>query len=156
MYWFLAAALAAPWNTDDQGVVLGGWDPVSYVDGRPAKGSPEHSVQWDGAVWHFASEAHRLQFQRSPERYAPAFGGWCAFGFAMDPAETGWPVGPYPVDPQTYIVQDDRVLLFHDSREFHAKARWSGDTDALLLRADTAWDQWSAGRRAVAAPSTGD
>ncbi|MFT4621710.1 MAG: YHS domain-containing protein [Myxococcota bacterium] len=149
MLWLVVTALATPWNVDDSGVVLGGWDPVSYHEGQPKQGDAAHALQWDGAVWHFASDANRKRFEAAPAETAPAFGGWCAFGFAMDPGATGWPVGPYPVDTKSYLVRDGRLLLFHDSSEFHARAQWTADADAPLARADAAWQQWSAGRKAV-------
>ncbi len=149
MLWLVATALAAPWNVDSEGVVLGGWDPVSYHEGQPALGQSEHALEWDGATWYFRSPTSAARFEQHPERFAPALGGWCAFGFAMDPANSGWQVGPYPVDPRHYVVEDGHLLLFYDSSDFHGRERWRGDTSALMQRALQAWSQWSAGRGAV-------
>ena len=58
---------------------LGGYDPVAYFTlNEPALGSAEYSFVWDDAEWHFVSAEHRELFTEDPERYAPAYGGYCA------------------------------------------------------------------------------
>ena len=45
-------------------------------------------------------------FMRDPSRYIPQYGGWCAFGFAMQPGEFGsWQAGPYPIDPASFKIE---------------------------------------------------
>ena len=62
------------------GVAIDGYDPVAYfTDGRPVEGSKEFDDDWNGATWRFASAAHRDLFAAAPEKYAPQYGGYCAW-----------------------------------------------------------------------------
>jgi YHS domain-containing protein len=62
---------------------LDGHDPVAYFTaGAPAAGKPEFTHQWNGATWHFASAENLAAFRQAPERYAPQFGGYCAYAVA--------------------------------------------------------------------------
>jgi YHS domain-containing protein len=42
-------------------------------------GDEEFSYQWKEAEWWFSSAAHRDAFAEDPERYAPQYGGFCAY-----------------------------------------------------------------------------
>ena len=115
-------------NVDPTGVALAGFDPLSYRDGKPERGAPEHSAHYGGATYWFTSEAHRGAFESSPARFAPAFGGFC--GYAAS-------IGVFaPVDPMIYVVQDDRLILQHTAQ---ALSLYNKDPVASLKRADANW-----------------
>jgi YHS domain-containing protein len=60
-----------------------GYDPVAYFnDGKPIKGSAEYSYSYQNATWYFSSFQHLELFKKSPEKYVPQFGGYCAFGMS--------------------------------------------------------------------------
>ncbi len=62
------------------GAAIQGFDPVAYFTrGTPTRGSPAITTRWNGVEWRFATEANRAAFVATPERYAPAFGGFCAY-----------------------------------------------------------------------------
>jgi YHS domain-containing protein len=64
----------------DAGAIRG-YDPVAYhTQGKPVPGSAELTHQWNGATWRFANAEHRDLFAADPERYAPRYGGYCAYG----------------------------------------------------------------------------
>src|SRR5690242_14639928 len=61
------------------GVAIDGYDPVAYfTENRAVKGSEKYTYDWLGTPWHFASEEHRELFKKSPVKYAPQYGGYCA------------------------------------------------------------------------------
>src|SRR5260221_6930270 len=65
------------------GLAVKGYDVVAYFsDGRPVKGTANESYQWQGATWQFASPEHRAAFMREAARYAPQYGGYCAYAVA--------------------------------------------------------------------------
>lgn len=91
-------------NTDDSGIAIHGFDPVSYfTEGEPTLGSPAYSYTWEGAEWHFASEANRDLFAQDPDRYAPEYGGYCAFAVSRG--------GTADIDPDAWSIVDDRLFL---------------------------------------------
>jgi YHS domain-containing protein len=91
-------------NKNGRGVALKGYDPVAYFNqGRPVKGAAEFSHGWMGATWYFSSSANRDLFAADPERYAPQFGGYCAWavsnGYTAD------------VDPEAWKIVDGKLYL---------------------------------------------
>jgi YHS domain-containing protein len=90
------------------GVALKGYDPVAYFkSGAPAKGSAEFSLDWGGAKWHFASAENQQAFEKSPESYAPQFGGFCAFAV--------WKAVTADSSPEAWYVEDGKLYLFANS-----------------------------------------
>src|SRR5215813_8567179 len=107
---FAAAPLVAgyaavdPVNKNLFGTALKGYDAVAYFnEGRPIKGKDEFSHEWMGAKWYFASAANRDEFAKSPEKYAPQFGGYCAWAVGH-----GYTAG---VDPAAWKIVDGKLYL---------------------------------------------
>ena len=83
---------------------LSGFDPVAFfTDAKPVNGSPFISADYQGATYFFASEEHKKLFTETPGKYAPQFGGFCAFGVALDKL--------FPVDISTWQVRDGKLYL---------------------------------------------
>jgi YHS domain-containing protein len=91
--------------TDDEGVAIGGHDPVSYVaDGTPAPGTEDHASEHGGATYLFVSSEHKATFDADPARHLPAYGGYCAYAASQGRLT--------PADPTVWQVHDGRLLLF--------------------------------------------
>ncbi len=73
------------------GTGAGGYDVVSYQSGTPVEGKAEFSTSWKGAEWRFASAANRDTFSAAPEKYAPQFGGYCAWAVSQGYTAKGDP-----------------------------------------------------------------
>ena len=85
-------------------VALNGYDPVAFfTDAKPVNGSPSITAEHNGAIYYFASEEHRKIFQADPDKYAPQYGGFCAYGVAEDQL--------FPVDISTWQVRDGKLYL---------------------------------------------
>jgi YHS domain-containing protein len=103
------------------GIALNGLDPVSYFsEGAPVAGHAEHELRWSHVPWYFANQANRDVFERSPEIYAPQFGGHDAMavarGFVADS------------DPRIHTVFKQRLYLFYSA----------ANREAFLLAPDAA------------------
>ncbi len=86
---------------------VGGYDTVSYFQpSGPVKGTKEFSTKWRGAKWLFASEANLQAFQADPERYAPQYGGYCAWAVAHDSLVKG--------DPKIWHIDNGKLYLNYD------------------------------------------
>lgn len=87
-----------------QGVAIRGYDPVAYFTrGKPVKGDRTHSAQWQGATWLFSTEEHKQLFVGDPEKYAPQYGGWCAFAMARGKK--------VDIDPNAWKIVDGKLYL---------------------------------------------
>jgi len=116
-------------NTDAMGLMIRGYDPVAYfTEGHPVPGHPDISVEYGGAKYLFSSTANRDAFNADPEKYAPQYGGYCAFGvsegkkFDIDPAS--WQI----VDDKLYVNLNPVVLKM-----------WSADTKKYLQKSEKNW-----------------
>ncbi|MBL8767979.1 MAG: YHS domain-containing protein [Planctomycetes bacterium] len=116
-------------NRDAAGLVIDGYDPVAYfTDGKPVPGDPDHRTTWQGGTYQFASKDHLAMFEADPQKYAPAFGGWCGYAVSIDKLS--------PVDPRYWEILDGRLVLQHNERAWNL---WHEDVAANLKRADANW-----------------
>lgn len=128
----VSAAAASAWAGEyfeKDGFAIRGHDPVAYFkDGKPTKGSAEHRVEHKGSVFVFASKANRDAFAAEPDRYAPQYGGYCAFGTA----------GSYKAasDPAAFSVVDGKLYLNYNR---DVMARWRSDVPGFVDMADQQW-----------------
>ncbi len=118
-------------NVNGEGVALDGYDSVSYFTPAGARrGRTEFQTQWDGALWYFATAENLAAFQANPERYAPQFGGWCAFALST---------GHYAsdVDPrEAYTLRDGKLYLNWSRRVKH---RWLREVEDNIATAESNW-----------------
>ena len=85
-------------------VAISGTDPVAYfTEGKAVEGRSEFSHEWDGANWHFKSAENRDAFAKSPETYAPQFGGYCAWAVSQGYTAT--------IDPAAWSIVDEKLYL---------------------------------------------
>ncbi len=118
-----------PVNQTFFGVAIRGYDPVAYFDvGRPERGRSKHSHEWMGATWRFASAERRDRFAADPERYAPRYGGYCAY--AVSQGTTA------PIDPEAWKIVDGRLYLNKSPR---VQELWEQDVPGHIARADANW-----------------
>jgi len=84
---------------------VGGYDVVSYFqgDGAPVKGSKKFKLEYKGADWYFSSQQNLDMFEKEPEKYAPQYGGYCAYALASNETVKG--------DPLEYHIHDDKLYL---------------------------------------------
>jgi YHS domain-containing protein len=112
-----------------QGLALKGYDPVAYfTDGKPIEGSPAINYQWHGATYRFTTAEHRDVFMANPERYAPQFGGYCAFAVSRGTTADG--------DPFQWAVVDKK--LYVNNNAIAAKL-WSQDRLGNIKAGSTNW-----------------
>ena len=72
---FPGKAIAREREVFQNPIAINAIDPVGYFEqNRPVRGSADHSVEWNGAEWHFASQRNASMFASDPGTYAPVFG----------------------------------------------------------------------------------
>lgn len=111
------------------GAAINGYDPVAYfTDSKPVKGDKAFSETWNGATWLFASEEHKAMFRAMPERYAPQFGGYCAFAVSHNyTAKT---------DPNAWTVVNDKLYLNFDQ---DTQKEWLAQRDPFIKQGEANW-----------------
>lgn len=118
-----------PVNVDAEGVAIKGYDPVAYhLEGRPVPGSKEFEYAWMGAKWRFSSAENRGLFESDPEKYAPRYGGYCAY--AVSQGKTA------DIDPGAWSIIEGRLYL---NLNKEVQELWSKDPRGYIEKADRNW-----------------
>jgi YHS domain-containing protein len=125
-----AAAQTSPVFTGIiKGVAVGGYDPVAYfTDKKPVRGNPSISLEHGGAKYHFASEANRQTFQNDPAKYAPQYGGYCAWAIAEGYTAPG--------DPNYWTIHGGKLFLNYNRS---VRANWEMDIPGFLAKSEVNW-----------------
>ena len=126
-----AAALAAgpEVNATSTGLALRGYDAVSYFkDGKPRAGDFNIVVEHEGAIYRFANEENKTAFMAEPAKYAPQYGGYCAFGAAIGKKFDG--------DPDVWKIVDNKLYLNLAPK---VAELWGADIPGKIKAADGKW-----------------
>lgn len=106
-----------------------GYDPVAYfTDGKPVEGSSEFEAEYEGATWRFVSAANRDAFVADPSKYAPQYGGYCAWAVSQGYTAKG--------DPQHWRIVDGRLYLNYNA---DVQQKWEKDVPGFIKAADANW-----------------
>ena len=143
---FLGSVALADTKTfflNDEGVILGGYDPVAYFpegkkEGKPVKGKAEFQTKVGEVTYWFSSEANKVKFLADPKHYEPQYGGWCAYAVADSKSKVD-------SNPKSFIIQDNRLLVFYDGIWGDTRDKWLNndkkDKKTFLKEADMNWPE---------------
>jgi YHS domain-containing protein len=110
-------------------LAIGGYDAVAYhTQSKPVPGTDEFTHMWKGATWRFSSKENLEAFVKEPEKFAPQYGGYCAFAVAHK--------GLSPGDPRHWRIVDGKLYLNVDAS---VQTRWNKDHVAFIKRGDENW-----------------
>ncbi|MEZ5891707.1 MAG: YHS domain-containing (seleno)protein [Parvularculaceae bacterium] len=106
-----------------------GYDVVAYfTDGKPVKGVKEHMTTYNGAEWLFATAEHLAAFQAEPEKYAPQYGGYCAWAVSQNYTARG--------NPNNWRIVEDKLYLNYNDE---IQKRWEQDIPGFISSANNNW-----------------
>ena len=111
------------------GKAIKGYDAVAFfVQGRPVAGTDSFSYSWKGAEWLFSSKDNLESFSNDPGKYAPQYGGYCAYGTANGHKA--------PTETDTWTIVDNKLYFNYSDK---VKEMWLKDQKALIEKADKNW-----------------
>lgn len=123
------ATAASPEVFQTDGIAINGTDPVGYFKSAgPIAGNSDVTHDWRGATWRFASAANRDAFAAEPERFAPTFGGYCAYAASKGSLA--------PTVPEAWTIWQDRLYLNFSLR---ARELWLRDIPGNVAKAEANW-----------------
>jgi YHS domain-containing protein len=119
-------------NLEDN-IAIEGYDPVAYFKNNKAtKGKKKFAVSHQGVIYYFASADNKEEFKKTPTRYEPEYGGWCAYAMGAKGEKVS-------VDPATYKIVNGKLYLFYNSFFNNTLKSWNKDEAHLKTEADKNW-----------------
>jgi YHS domain-containing protein len=116
-------------NVDKNGLAIQGYDPVAFVtESKPVKGKPEFKSSYQGATYLFVSAENKMRFDKEPNKYEPAFGGFCAYGVSRNKL--------VEIDPEAFQIVDGHLLLQYSKG---VRNDFNKDTQGNLAKAKSNW-----------------
>ncbi len=124
-----ASAAVDPINKNIFGTALKGYDAVAYFkESKPVKGKDQFRHEWMGAKWYFASAANRDDFAKNPEKYAPQFGGYCAWAVAHNYTAS--------IDPEAWRIVDGKLYLNYSK---DVQKKWETNIPGFIKAGNENW-----------------
>ncbi|MGI9316786.1 MAG: YHS domain-containing (seleno)protein [bacterium] len=107
----------------------GGYDVTAYfTEMKPIEGSKDFQTEYKGATWLFASQENLEKFLQDPEKFAPQYGGYCAWAAARGDTYKG--------DPEHWSLHNGKLYLNYDQE---VQDKWIDDKDVFISQADARW-----------------
>lgn len=105
---------------------VSGYDAVAYfTEGKPVEGSKKFQTNYMDTKWRFSSQENLDKFIADPTKYAPQYGGYCAWAMAGGYKASG--------DPEQWKIVDGKLYLNYNAE---VKADWEVDIPGFIKKAD--------------------
>lgn len=116
-------------NANENDLAIQGYDTVAYFTANKAlKGNSNFTAAYKNAIYQFSSEENRDLFKQNPEKYAPQYGGFCAFGVTME--------RKFDTDPTAFKIVENKLYLNLNAQ---VQERWLSDTTGFISSAENIW-----------------
>lgn len=124
------ASAVEPINTTWIGnLAIEGYDTVAYfTQNQPVEGKKEFQLEWHGANWRFSSMEHLELFKADPEKYAPQYGGYCAWAVSKNATAD--------IDPTQFTVLNGKLYLNYNAT---VQSKWLPEKERRIELADQYW-----------------
>lgn len=111
------------------GKAIKGYDPVAFFkESKPVMGQDSLTYKWKDATWMFASRKNMEDFKSNPEKYAPQYGGYCAYGTSQGHKA--------PTETDTWTIVNDKLYFNYNKK---VQEMWLKDEKTLIEKADQKW-----------------
>lgn len=108
---------------------LSGYDPVAYFTmGIPVKGKKAFKFTYREASWYFNTQDNLEKFKLNPSKYAPQYGGYCAWAVAQGYTADG--------NPENWTIYGDKLYLNYNN---NIQNKWLNNVKQFVSEADQKW-----------------
>lgn len=106
-----------------------GYDPVAYfTQNKPVPGKEEFVYSWNNSNWYFSSQLNLNLFKTNPEKYAPQYGGYCAYGLS-----NGYKASTVP---EAWTIENGKLYLNYSIK---VREMWDKNRQERIEKADKYW-----------------
>ncbi|MEQ1676753.1 MAG: YHS domain-containing (seleno)protein [Chitinophagaceae bacterium] len=118
-------------NTNDNGVILQGYDAVAYFAKMKAiKGDAKYFARYNGATYWFSSETNTTMFKDHPDMFAPQYGAFSGYGISRNKLE--------PADPELFQIADGHLILHRSQDDLML---FNSDLPGNISKANIYWPE---------------
>lgn len=114
-------------------VAIQGYDPVAYFTDKPTKGQSSIQYKYKGITYYFKTQINKRAFIKTPNKYEPMYGGWCAYAMGLEKSDR------VSINPTTYKIIDDKLYLFYNKLGINTLNKWNKDEEKYKNNADKNW-----------------
>jgi YHS domain-containing protein len=116
-------------ETDKNGVILAGHDAVAYfTQNKAVEGSAKFTAVYNDAIYRFSSAENRDLFSANPSKYAPQYGGFCAYGMTFGKK--------FEIDAKAFKVVDGKLYV---NKNLDVAKAWGEDIPKHIGEANDSW-----------------
>jgi YHS domain-containing protein len=117
-----------------KGFVAEGYDVVAYFSNKVEEGNAKFTTAYDGVKFKFSTKENLEIFEKSPKKYIPAYGGYCAYAIGVKGKKVS-------INPETFEIRDGRLYLFYNSWGTNTLEMWEDEgAERLKEKADKNWE----------------
>ncbi len=111
-----------------EGIAINGYDPVSYFkENKAVKGIEKFTSKWNGANWFFSSKENLKAFEKTPDKFAPQYGGYCAYGYSQGSGHAA------PTKPTVFSIIEGKLYLNYNEK---VQEMWNKDKPTFIEKAN--------------------
>lgn len=116
-----------------KGYVAKGYDVVAYFNNTALKGDKKFSIEYDDVTFLFSSQENLKTFKRTPQKYIPQYGGYCAYAIGVKGSKVS-------INPETFEIRDGKLYLFYNRGRTNTLELWEQEgPEKLRVQADKNW-----------------
>lgn len=124
-----AIALDSIYTTIFSNKAIEGYDTVAYfIEEKPVKGKDDYSTSYMGAQWLFSSQENLNLFLSDPKKYAPQYGGYCAYAVSQNYTAS--------TKPELFTVYEGRLYLNYNES---VNKKWTKNKVSFISSANKNW-----------------
>ena len=115
----------------ENGKALNGHDAVSVYNGKAVLGKENIHSTYSSAVYQFATEANKNEFDQNPEKYIPKYGGYCSIAVSEGVLVES--------NAHSALVQDGELHVFYKDANEDTQDEWNEKPIESKKMAETQW-----------------
>ncbi|NVK53209.1 MAG: hypothetical protein HWD85_09760 [Flavobacteriaceae bacterium] len=118
-----------------KGFVANGYDVVAYFSNKAIKGNKKFTTNFNGVKFKFSNKANLEKFKKSPKKYIPQYGGYCAYAIGKNGEKVA-------INPKAFEIRDGKLYLFYNAWGTNTLKLWQKEgAEKLKAQADKNWEK---------------
>mgnify|MGYP003917741061 CR=1 FL=1 len=123
-------------NVDKKGFAADGYDVVAYFENNAVEGNKKFQTEFEGVKYKFSSHKNLDLFKTNKKKYAPQYGGWCAYAIGAKNEKV-------EINPKTFEIREGKLYLFYNSWGINTLKLWNEEgVEKLKAQADKNWNSY--------------